>query len=125
MSDYSSVNLGSLADIAKMENGKVFLHDVLNLTACEISVNVVPQGFKVPFSHLHKQNEEVYIVLKGKGVITAGENKIAVKEGSAVRVGTKVARTIENVGSDEFQFICIQAKEGSLTQFGLSDAELC
>lgn len=125
MKEYTSVNLGSFNEIAKKENGKAFLHDALNLTSCEISVNSVPKGFKVPFSHLHKQNEEVYIVLKGIGVITVGEVKIDVKEGSAVRVATKVARTIENIGDGEFQFICIQAKEGSLIQFGLGDAELC
>ena len=125
MKEYTSVNLGSFNEIAKQENGKAFLHDVLNLTSCEISINSVPKGFKVPFSHLHKQNEEVYIVLKGVGVITIGEDKITVKEGSAVRVATKVARTIENTGDSEFQFICVQAKEGSLTQFGFADAELC
>lgn len=125
MKDYNAVNLGSFADIAKLENGKAFLHDALNLTGCEISVNVVQKGFKVPFSHLHKQNEEVYIVLKGKGIITVGDNKIEVTEGSAVRVSTKVSRTIENTGDEEFHFICVQAKEGSLTQFGFADAEIC
>lgn len=125
MKDYTVVNLGSFADIAKLENGKAFLHDALNLTGCEISINAVQKGFKVPFSHLHKQNEEVYIVLKGKGIVTVGDNKIEVTEGSAVRVSTKVSRTIENTGDGEFQFICVQAKEDSLTQFGFADAEIC
>lgn len=125
MTEFSCVDLGSFADIAKLENGKAFLHDALNLTSCEISVNSTPKGFKVPFNHKHKQNEEVYLILKGVGVITVGENKIHVKEGSAVRVATGVARTIENTGDGEFNFICIQAKEGSLTQFGFGDAELC
>ena len=35
------------------------------------------------------------------------------------------SRTIENKGKGEFQFICIQAKAGSLEQFGLGDCELC
>ena len=125
MTDYTVKNFGSFAEISKLENGKVFLHDALDLTSCEISINSTPKGFKVPFSHKHKQNEEVYIVLKGKGIITVGENKINVKEGSAVRVAAGVARTIENTGDSEFNFICIQAKENSLTQFGFGDAELC
>lgn len=124
MSDFSSVDLGSFQQIAKLENGKAFLHDVLNLTSCEISINSAPKGFKVPFYHKHKQNEEVYIVLKGEGIISVGENKIKVKEGSVVRVATGVSRTIENTGNSEFNFICIQAKEGSLNQFGFADAEL-
>ena len=115
MTDYTNTDLGTFEQIAKLENGKAFLHDALNLSSCEISVNVTPKGF----------NEEVYIVLKGTGIITVGDNKINVREGSAVRVATGVARTIENTGDGEFSFICIQAKEGSLTQFGFGDAELC
>ena len=125
MTDYTAKDFGSFAEIAKLENGKAFLHDALGLTSCEISINYTPKGFKVPFSHKHKQNEEVYIVLKGNGIITVGENKINVKEGSAVRVAAGVARTIENTGNGEFNFVCIQAKENSLTQFGFGDAELC
>lgn len=125
MTDYSVKDFGSFAEIAKLENGKAFLHDALNLTSCEVSINSTPKGFKVPFNHKHKQNEEIYIVLKGNGIITVGENKINVQEGSAVRVAAGVARTIENIGDGVFDFICIQAKENSLTQFGFGDAELC
>lgn len=125
MTDYSVKDFGSFAEIAKLENGKAFLHDALNLTSCEVSINSTPKGFKVPFNHKHKQNEEIYIVLKGNGIITVCENKIKIKEGSAVRVAAGVARTIENIGDGVFDFICIQAKENSLTQFGFGDAELC
>jgi mannose-6-phosphate isomerase-like protein (cupin superfamily) len=125
MTEYTKTDLGTFAQIAKLENGKAFLHDALKLTGCEISVNVTPKGFKVPFNHKHKQNEEVYIVLKGTGIITVNGTKIDVKEGSAVRVAAGTARTIENTGEGEFSFICVQAKEGSLTQFGFGDAELC
>mgnify|MGYP002522647873 FL=1 len=125
MTDYTAKDFGPFTEIAKLENGKAFLHDALGLTSCEISINSTTKGFKVPFSHKHKQNEEVYIVLKGNGIITVGENKINVKEGSAVRVAAGVARTIENIGNGDLNFICIQAKENSLTQFGFGDAELC
>lgn len=125
MTDYTVKNFGGFAEIAKLENGKAFLHDALNLTSCEVSINSTPKGFKVPFNHKHKQNEEIYIVLKGNGIITVGENKINVKEGSAVRVAAGVARTIENIGDGVFNFICIQSRENSLTQFGFGDAELC
>ncbi|MCH5336350.1 MAG: cupin domain-containing protein, partial [Campylobacter sp.] len=94
-------------------------------TSCEISLNVVPKGFKLPFNHKHKQNEEVYICIKGTGIITLDGEKIELKEGSAVRVAPSVSRTIENSGNDEFGFICVQAKEGSLSQFNLDDGELC
>lgn len=125
MTNYTSTELGKIHDIINLENGKVFLHDTLGLSSCEISVNTVPKGFKVPFSHKHKQNEEIYIILKGEGVITIDGNPIIVKEGSAVKILPSASRTIEYTTEDEFQFICIQAKTNSLEQFGLGDAELC
>ena len=117
MTNYKTTELGKIEEIIKLENGKAFLHDALNLTGCEISVNCVPEGFKVPFEHRHKQNEEVYIILKGEGIITVDGEKINVKEGSAVKISPKSSRTIENVSGSEFQFICIQSKENSLEQF--------
>lgn len=125
MTNYKTTELGKLDEIINLENGKVFLHDSLDLTGCEISVNTVPKGFKVPFNHKHKQNEEIYIILKGEGVIAVDGENVLVKEGSAVKILPEAARTIENTGDGVFQFICIQAKKNSLEQFGLGDAELC
>ena len=102
-----------------------FLHDELELTSCEISLNTVPEGFKVPFNHKHKQNEEVYIVLKGEGKMIIDEQDIIVKEGSAIKVAPQAARTIENTSNNEFQFICIQAKANSLEQYGTVDKYGC
>ena len=125
MSKYTKSDFGPMDEIAKRENGKAFLHDALNLTSCEVSINVVPVGFKVPFNHVHHQNEEVYIILSGTGTITVDGEPIPVVAGSAVRIATGAARTIENTGAGQMQFICIQAKENSLTQFGFADAAMC
>ena len=121
MTNFKNVELGKIVDI---EKGKAFLHDALELTSCEISVNSVPKGFKLPFNHKHKQNEEVYIFLKGEGVFTVDGKGIQVKEGSCVKVLPAASRTLENSGEGELQFICVQAKEKSLEQFGMNDAEL-
>ena len=123
MTNYKKIELGKLADIAKLENGKVFIHDALELTSCEISLNNVPAGFKLPFKHKHKQNEEVYIIIKGEGTFILDNEKINIKEGDCVKVLPNTSRTFET--TTEFQFICIQAKSNSLEQFGLEDAELC
>lgn len=125
MTNYKTAELGKIHDLINQENGKVFLHDVLDLTCCEISVNAAGKGFKVPFNHKHKQNEEVYIILKGEGIITVDGTAINVKEGSVVKILPQASRTIENTADEEFQFICVQAKTNSLEQFGLGDAELC
>ena len=125
MTKYTNIDLGSFEEIGKLENGKTFLKDALGLTSCEISVNNVPKGFKVPFNHKHKQNEEVYIILKGEGIITVDNEKINVKEGSCIKIYASASRTIENTGESELYFICIQAKTNSLEQYGFQDAEIC
>ena len=125
MTNYKTTELGKIDELINLENGKAFLHDALELTGCEISINTVAQGFKVPFNHKHKQNEEVYIVLKGEGILTIDGNAVNVEEGSVVKVMPAASRTLENTGKGVFQFICVQAKANSLEQFGLGDAKLC
>lgn len=125
MTNYQKVELGPIDGLINLENGKTFLHDALELTSCEISLNTVPKGFKVPFNHRHKQNEEVYIILKGEGKMIIDGEDVIVKEGSVVKVVPEASRTIENTSDKDFQFICVQAKANSLEQFGFGDGEIC
>ena len=125
MTNYKTTELGKIHDLINQENGKVFLHDLLDLTGCEISVNTTGKDFKVQFNHKHKQNEEVYIILKGEGKMIIDGQDIIVKEGSVIKVAPQASRTIENTSDNEFQFICIQAKANSLEQYGFGDGELC
>ena len=124
MTNFKNAEIGTLAEIGeKYENGKAFLHDLLELTSCEISVNAMTAGLKIPFCHRHFQNEEIYIFLKGEGTITVDNKVIDVKEGSCVKIMPKAARTIE--AKTDMQYLCVQAKTNSLEQFRLKDAELC
>lgn len=123
MQNYTKTELGTIADIMNKENGKAFLKDALQLTSCEISVNTMPAGTKLPFNHKHKQNEEVYIFLSGSGTMTLDNTVLAIQEGTCIKVLPEVSRCME--AKTSLQYICIQAKVGSLKQWGLSDAELC
>ncbi len=124
MTNFKNAEIGKLEEVGKnYENGKAFLHDLLDLTSCEISVSSMPKGIKLPFNHKHKQNEEIYIFLKGEGTMTLDNETIEVKEGSCVKVLPSAIRTMES--KIDLQYICVQAKENSLEQFGLGDAELC
>lgn len=124
MTNYKTLELGKLEEIGKVyENGKAFLHEALGLTSCEISVNVMPKETKLPFCHKHKQNEEIYIFLKGEGSMTLDGENVTFKEGSCIKVSPQINRTME--AKTDIQYICIQAKTNSLEQFGLPDAELC
>lgn len=50
MTNFKNAEIGTLAEIGeKYENGKAFLHDLLELTSCEISVNAMTAGLKILF----------------------------------------------------------------------------
>lgn len=123
MQNYTKTELGNLAGSINKENGKAFLKDALQLTSCEISVNTMPDGTKLPFNHRHMQNEEFYIFISGSGTMTLDNTVIEVQEGTCLKVLPQVSRCME--AKTALQYICIQAKAGSLEQWGLSDAKLC
>lgn len=124
MTNFKSTEIGTLVEVGKnYENGKAFLHDLLGLTSCEISVSLMPAGVKLPFNHKHKQNEEVYIFIKGNGIMILDGKSLEVQEGSCVKVLPDAVRTLE--AKTDLEFICVQAKMNSLEQFGLNDANLC
>jgi len=95
-------------------NGKLFIKDFLALTGMQISMNKVPAGVAVPFTHQHKENEEAYIFIKGRGQMQVDGQVFDVEEGSVVRVATKGSRCIRNNSKEDLQYLCIQAKENSL-----------
>lgn len=125
MSDYKNIELGKISEIINSNNGKIFLHDKLELTSCEISINCVSKGFKVPFNHKHIENEEIYIFLTGKGIFRVDGEELKIKEGTVIKVSPESSRSLENTGNEDLQFICIQSKQNSLKQFGMEDAIIC
>lgn len=118
---YSHGSVGSLTDF----EGKVFVKDELKETSCEISFGTLAPGQAVPFFHSHKENEENYIILSGKGLFQVNEDVFAVAEGSVVRVATNCDRNIKNTDeSGNLVYICIQAREDCLGGYTMSDAEI-
>lgn len=128
--DYSKIELGKFSNLSenvfqpspdfKLE-GKVFVKDDLGLTSSEISFNTMQPGAALPFLHKHKENEEIYLAIKGEGQMLLNDNYVDMKEGSIIRVATDTERAIRNNSSEPFTFIVIQAKENSLQGSNVSD----
>jgi mannose-6-phosphate isomerase-like protein (cupin superfamily) len=106
-------------DWANMQ--KVFLKDTLQLTGMEVSLNRVPPGEGSPYRHKHKQNEELFIFVKGSGQLQVDGKIINVQEGTSIRVAPDGVRAIRNNSFEDLYYICIQAKEGSLTVYTKTD----
>jgi mannose-6-phosphate isomerase-like protein (cupin superfamily) len=101
--------------------GKLFLKEVLDLTAMEISYGLIPPQRSIPFYHKHQQNEEVYLFLSGAGDFQVDGQAVAIEEGTAVRVAPEGVRACRNTSDEPMFYIVIQAKSGSLEQWTGSD----
>ena len=109
--------------ISRPSTGKVFLKEALGLSGMEVSFGVMAAGAAVPFRHKHKQNEELYLFIQGQGQMQIDGETFEVKEGTAVRVAPDGARCWRNTGDQDLFYLCIQAKEHSLTAWTLADGE--
>lgn len=114
MSNYSKISVPAEA--------RVELHDELHLTGAEISVNNLPAGAQVPFVHSHKQNEEIYGILSGKGTMTLDGENVGLTAGDWLRVAPEVKRQLSAAPDSAISYICIQVKAGSLENFTMTDA---
>jgi len=129
--NFSAVHTGRFDDLNNCKlkhpkfkrtvNGKMFLRELLGATGMQISINSLAGRVSVPFTHKHRQNEEIYLFVKGKGQMQVDDETIDVEEGSVVRISTDGARCLRNTLDEPLQFICVQAKENSLDQDTFDD----
>ena len=114
MANYAVAHVG--------DEGRIELHDALGLTGAEVSINRLPAGASVPFVHAHKQNEEIYGILAGKGKAEIDGETVALAAGDWVRVAPAAKRRFFAAEDEGIEYICIQAKAGSLEEFTAEDA---
>ncbi|MDE6927100.1 MAG: cupin domain-containing protein [Muribaculaceae bacterium] len=117
---YAHASVGQLHGF----EGKQFVKDSTGATSCEISFGSLPNGEAVPFFHSHKENEENYIILSGAGKFQVDGDVFDVAEGSVIRVSTKCDRNLKCTSEVPMTYVCIQAKEGSLSGYTMTDAEI-
>lgn len=117
---FAHVSVGSLHAF----EGKQFVKDASGATSCEISFGSLPAGASVPFFHSHRENEENYIILSGAGRFQVDDDVFDVSEGSVVRVATNCDRNLKCTSDQPMTYICIQAKEGSLGGYTMTDADI-
>ena len=113
----ANFNKLSVASDARTE-----LHDKLNLTGAEISVNNLPAGVGVPFVHYHKKNEEIYFVTAGKGTAVIDGQTVELAAGDWLRIAPAARRQFSAATNEGISFICIQVRENSLEEYTADDA---
>ncbi len=114
MKNYAKTTIGN--------DGRTELHEKLSLTGAEVSVNQLPAGANVPFVHSHKNNEEIYGILSGKGKAVIDGEDIELTEGDWLRIAPAAKRQFFAANDSEISYVCIQVKENSLGGFTADDA---
>lgn len=113
MSNFSKVNVSG--------NDRTELHDKLSLTGAEISINYLQAGTGVPYIHTHKQNEEIYAVIEGRGKAIIEGETVTVSEGDWIRIAPTAKRQFFAADDSGIRYACIQVKENSLEGYTYTD----
>ncbi|WP_323595287.1 cupin domain-containing protein [Aliarcobacter butzleri] len=131
--NYTAIDLGNLDELMEYSlihkinkqkiEGKVFIKDATDATGTEISFNSLAPKAEQPYFHIHKKNEETYIILKGYGYFQVDGNCFEIKEGSVIRVAPSGIRGIKNNSDEKMIYIVIQSKENSLEEHTTDDGE--
>ena len=128
--NFSAADTGALRDLPQHSyrhpragevRGKLFLKGVLGLTSMEVSLGVMPPGAGLPFLHKHREHEELYIFVGGKGQFQVDDRILDVTEGTVIRVAPEGARTWRNNSSEPLTYVCIQAAAGTVRGDATSD----
>ncbi len=112
----------NFSKVSVAQDARTELHDKLSLTGAEVSVNNLPAGACVPFVHSHKNNEEIYVVLAGKGKAVVDGETVELAAGDWVKIAPAAKRQFFAADDSAISFACIQVKENSLEGYTADDA---
>lgn len=131
--NFSAVNFGKLADIKDYVlelgpeikiPGKVFGGQVVSATGGEFSFQVFAPGQETGFLHTHKNHEELYFFLNGKGEFQVDGEVFPVEEGSVVRVAPDGRRSVRNNGTEPLVMLCVQYRGNTFTDEDVADGKI-
>ncbi len=131
--NFSAINIGQLSQLGEYElhlgpnvviPGKVFGGTALHTTGSDFSFQVFPAGAETGFLHTHKNHEELYFFLHGKGEFQVDGQVFPVEEGSVVRVAPAGKRSVRNNGTEPLVMLCVQYRSNTFTTDDAADADI-
>ena len=82
MAGYKKTSL----DLVNLPNWLTYLKKELKLSAVGLTVTRLPAGKGYTFMHQHKEQEEVYMVIDGSGIIHIDGEDIPLSKGDFINV---------------------------------------
>jgi mannose-6-phosphate isomerase-like protein (cupin superfamily) len=114
MSGYTKVNLVDDVEDSALRFGYApnmqarFARTPLELQNAGVSLFRLAPGFRVPFGHRHREQEEVYVVLSGSARCKLGDEVVQLRAWDALRVAPEVERGVE-AGPDGVELLAFGA----------------
>ncbi len=128
--NFSAINVGKLSELSDYVlelgpevkiPGKVFGGATLKATGGEFSFQLFQPGTETGFFHTHKEHEELYFFLSGKGEFQVDGQVFPIQEGSVVRVAPNGKRSVRNNGNEPLVMLCVQYRKGTFTAEDAND----
>lgn len=128
--NFKAINVGKLSDLSEYVlelgpgikiPGKVFGGAALGATGGEFSFQMFQPGTETGFLHTHKNHEELYFFLGGKGEFQVDGKIFPVEEGSVVRVAPAGKRSVRNNGTTPLVMLCVQYRGNTFTADDATD----
>lgn len=128
--NFSAISVGALNELGDYVlelgpevkiPGKVFGGAALGATGGEFSFQVFQPGTESGFLHTHKNHEELYFFLSGKGEFQVDGEAFPIAEGSVVRVNPAGKRSVRNNGTTPLVMLCVQYRGNTFTSEDAAD----
>lgn len=128
--NFSAISVGALNELGDYVlelgpevkiPGKVFGGAALGATGGEFSFQVFQPGTESGFLHTHKNHEELYFFLSGKGEFQVDGEVFPIAEGSVVRVNPAGKRSVRNNGTTPLVMLCVQYSGNTFTSEDAAD----
>ena len=113
MTPYTLINIDDVEDSAAQFGLSPslearFARRALGSSNLGVSRETLAPGFRVPFGHTHREQEEVYVVLRGSGRMKVDDEIVELEEWDAVRVPPGMWRGYE-AGPEGLELLVIGA----------------
>ena len=102
----------------------VFGGQAVGANGGEFSFQVFAPGQETGFLHTHKNHEELYFFLRGRGEFQVDGEVFPVEEGSVVRVSPDGRRCVRNNGTEPLVMLCVQYRGNTFTAEDAADGNI-
>lgn len=101
-------------DYTNLPEWVTFLRNDLNLKGIGVGLIHLKSGKGYRFLHKHKEQEEVYFILDGQGIIHIDGENVAVSKGDIIKIDPEGKRALKAIEDSDLVALCIGGipKEG-------------